>query len=247
MQIETAQLSPSYGRIYRLTNKVNGKMYHGQTTIENINDRWTKYKNLNCKGQPKIYRALKKYGWDNFIAEVIDTTPQNQPQLDELEIFYIAKFDSMNNGYNCDPGGRGGKKSEETKNRLSKNLSGQGNPMFGRKQSDETKRKIALTKIGKKSSEETKLKMSEAHMGKKLSDETKRKISESKSGSKHHNFNKHISNEIRQKMSTSHTGKIMSEETRNKMCKSLRTEEVKNKIRVSLRLTRELKKLEPKT
>ena len=38
MQTDYQKYNSSYGRIYRLTNKVNGKMYHGQTTIENIND-----------------------------------------------------------------------------------------------------------------------------------------------------------------------------------------------------------------
>lgn len=171
----------TYGQIYRLTNTINGKMYHGQTIEEDINDRWYDYKTLNCKGQPKLYNALKKYGWDNFIAEVIDTSPQNQEQLDNMEIFYIAKFDSMNNGYNCTEGGRGGKKSEETKRKLSEAQKGEKNHMFGRHHSEEAKIKMR----NKLSSEETKRKMSEAKKGKRncqfgkpLSEETKRKMSE---------------------------------------------------------------------
>lgn len=166
-----------HGQIYRLTNKVNGKMYHGQTTDEDVNNRWYDYKTLNCKGQPKLYNAIKKYGWDNFLAEVIDTA-NDQSQLDNLEISYIAKFDSMNNGYNCTEGGRGGKKSEETKRKLSEAQKGSKNhqfgktgnlsPCFGVSRSDETKRKLSESHKGKMNHQ----------YGKPLSEETKRKMSE---------------------------------------------------------------------
>ena len=154
MQIEALTNNNSYGKIYRLTNKVNNKMYHGQTTEEDINDRWKKYKNLNCKSQKKLYNALKKYGWDNFLAEVIDTTPQNQEQLDNLEIFYIAKFNSIENGYNCNPGGHGGKRSEETKRKIS-------NSLKGFRHNTESIEKIRIASLNRKHSEETKRKLSE--------------------------------------------------------------------------------------
>ncbi len=201
MQIENV---PSYGRIYRLTNKINGKMYHGQTTEENINIRWDKYRRLECKNQKKLYSALKKYGWDNFLAEVIDTTPQNQSQLDALEISYIAEFDSMNNGYNCDPGGRGGKKSEETKRRLSEINKGNNNPMFGKHHSEETKKLMSDARKGK----------NHYNFGKHRSNDTKTKISKSLSGdksllfglfgNKHPSFGKPRSNETKIKISNSH-------------------------------------------
>lgn len=166
-----------YGKIYRLTNKINGKMYHGQTIEEDVNDRWYDYKTLNCKGQPKLYNALKKYGPDNFLFEVIDVA-NDQFQLDNLEIDYIARFDSMNNGYNCTEGGRGGRKSEETKRKLSEAQRGSKNHQFGKTG------ELSLN-FGKKFSEETKRKLSESHKGKNnhqfgkpLSEETKRKMSE---------------------------------------------------------------------
>ena len=188
MQTETSTITP-YGKIYRLTNKVNGKMYHGQSTEENINDRWKRYKNLNCKCQKKLYPALKKYGWNNFLAEVIDTTPQNQSQLDDLEISYIAKFDSMNNGYNCNKGGSGNKgnnHSELSKTKISNALKGNNNPNFGKHHSEETKRSISSALIGRIMSIETRKKMSDSRKGKNnpnfkksRSEEIKLKISES--------------------------------------------------------------------
>ncbi len=194
MQTENS-LNP-YGRIYRLTDTTNGKMYHGQTTEENIERRWGAYRRLQCKGQIKLYNALKAHGPENFLFEVIDTTPQDQPQLDEMEIKYIAKFDSMNNGYNCDEGG--GKKSEETKRRLSESKSGSKNPQFGKR--------------GDKSH----------NFGKKLSEETKYKISESRKGIKNPNFGKCgklsnrfgkiMSDEVRQRISDSLKGRNVRRE-----------------------------------
>ena len=199
MQTENS-LNP-YGRIYRLTDTTNGKMYHGQTTEEDINKRWNKYKRLQCKRQPKLYNALKAHGPENFLFEVIDTTPQDQTQLDNMEIFYIAKFDSMSNGYNCNPGGFGGKHSDETKRKISEgNIgkhAGYKNHMFGKTHSPETI-----------------LKMSEAHKGEKNemfnkchSEEAKARISDSLKGDNNPNFGKPVSEEIKKKISKAKMGK----------------------------------------
>ena len=206
MQTKTPQLTSSYGLIYRLTNKINNKMYHGQT-VDNIKTRWAKYKSLNCKGQPKLYNALKKYGPNNFIFEVIDISSQNQPQLDNLERLYISKFDSMHNGYNCEPGGRsGGKLSDETKRKLSESHKGisswnkgvhvpqkikqkisntlkyhfihNPHPFQDKHHSEETKRKISNKLKGFRHSTESIEKIRIASLNHKHSEETKRKLSE---------------------------------------------------------------------
>lgn len=232
MQIETPQEIKPYGQIYRLTNKVNGKMYHGQTIKENINDRWIKYKNLNCKGQPKLYNALKKYGWDNFLAETINATPQNQKQLDDLEIFYISEFDSFHNGYNSNEGGHGGKLSEETKRKIS-------NSLKGKPRSKEAIRKFIKTRTGSHHSEETKRKMSNVVKGEKsymfgkhMSDETKKKISNAL-------INIPRPNKVKRKISESSLGKHHSIETKLKMSKTRKgipcSEETKRKISESMK------------
>ena len=132
--------------------------------------------------------------------EVIDTTSQNQEQLDNLEIFYIAKFDSMNNGYNCNPGGFGGKHSDETKRKISEGNKGKHigckNHMFGKSHSPETI-----------------LKMSESHKGEKNemfnkchSEEAKMRISNSLKGDKNPNFGKIMSEDTKQKISKARLG-----------------------------------------
>lgn len=155
-----------YGFIYKITNTVNNKCYIGQT-IQNPYKRFQKYKTLQCITQPKIYRAIKKYGPSNFIYDIIDDTASNQDELNFLEEIYILCFDSREFGYNSKEGGNaGGKSSLETRQKISRATSGKNNPMYGRK------RKGTYTK-------ETLNKMSIAQKGRIVSDITKQKMKES--------------------------------------------------------------------
>jgi len=187
----------TYGKIYRLTNKINGKMYHGQT-IQDLKDRWIKYRSLDCENQPKIYRALLKYGPESFIYECVDIAKE-QSELNKLETFYIRKFDSMHNGYNCNEGGDSpGAICEETKRKISEANKGCKNGMFGKLHSIETKHKMSIAnknnnfRLGKKATEEFKNNLSAARkgilnpmFGRTLSKETRNKISKAKTGSKY--------------------------------------------------------------
>lgn len=51
------------GYIYKITNKINGKNYIGQTTM-NLKDRLTCHKSPSAN--MVISKAIKKYGWNNF-------------------------------------------------------------------------------------------------------------------------------------------------------------------------------------
>ena len=61
--------------IYKLTNKINNKVYIGQSI--NIENRFQQHKN-NCLNEnlkdynTKFYRALRKYGVENFTFEIIE-------------------------------------------------------------------------------------------------------------------------------------------------------------------------------
>ena len=101
--------------IYCLIHKESLKCYIGQSI--NIDFRKKKYKYISCDGQPYIYRALKKYGFNAFDFEIIEECAQED--LNSREIFWIKFYDSLNNGYNCREGGIQGKMSEESKSKMS--------------------------------------------------------------------------------------------------------------------------------
>lgn len=102
------------GWIYKVTCNVNGKVYIGQTT-RSINYRWEQhsrnaYKNNNLEFKNKFHRAIRKYGISKFkIEEIIKVTAKNELELksalDFLEIYYIEKYNSKDNGYNSTYGG----------------------------------------------------------------------------------------------------------------------------------------------
>lgn len=180
----------SYGIIYKITNKINDKCYIGQTT--DIVNRFKKYKRLECQLQEKLYRALIKYGIDNFSFEEFDYA-DDQETLDFLEQTYILCFDSRERGYNIREGGWGGKLAEETKQKL-RDL----------KRSDEFKQKVSQNN-------------GRYWKGKKRPKETGEKISIANSGSNHFNFGKHLSDETKQRISQTKKGTRHTEESREKM------------------------------
>lgn len=101
------------GYIYKITNKINGKIYIGQTIVT-ISRRWSQHKTNANKENPDmaISRAIKKYGHENFIIEELlvsecCTLDELKESLNKLEIFFIDNFNSLvdKNGYNIDKGG----------------------------------------------------------------------------------------------------------------------------------------------
>lgn len=94
--------------IYKFTNKINGKAYIGQSTdiLQRVKDHehraLTNYPS-NREYNKSLYRAIRKYGIDNFEFEVLETCEQSE--LNEKEKYYIALYDSYKNGYNETLGG----------------------------------------------------------------------------------------------------------------------------------------------
>lgn len=92
--------------IYKITNKINGHSYIGQSI--NINERWRHHRNYSVKNsQYPLYLAFAKYGLNNFDFEVIEECLDNE--LDDKEIYYIQLYDTYYNGYNQTLGGSGNK------------------------------------------------------------------------------------------------------------------------------------------
>lgn len=234
----------AYGEIYCITNNVNGKVYIGQTT--NYIKRVRAYKRLRCKGQTKLYNALKKYGFENFSFEVIDRA-MTKDVLDFLEAFYIETIDSRNDdiGYNLKMGGSYGKHSEESKKKMSETqkviMSSEGKRKHlseknkGHVVTGEARKNMSKAGKGRIFSDDHKAKISEASKGKVISEEAKKKMRIAWIARRARG----VSQETREKISKANIGRVMSIDNKRKLIEantgSKKTEETKGKISNSLK------------
>jgi len=142
--------------IYKITNTINGKVYIGFDS--NWPNRQKSHKYASNKRNQKIYYAFRKYGWNNFIWEVIYQSKDDNHCLNIMESYFIEEYDSFKNGYNLTLGGEG---------------------TLGRPTTKITKNKISKALKNKPKSKEHLQKMSETRKGKTPSPEALRKRSES--------------------------------------------------------------------
>lgn len=93
------------GYIYKITNIVNKKVYIGQTK-QSVEQRFIQHKSHARTGNShhKLARALRKYGDENFIIEIIEECDFSI--LDDRERYWINFFNSVNEGYNTLLGGQ---------------------------------------------------------------------------------------------------------------------------------------------
>lgn len=139
--------------VYSHKNKINGKIYVGQTS-QPLDKRWQN--GFGYKRSPKFFEAIKKYGWDNFEHTIL----KSHLTLDEAnywEAYYINYYNTVNNGYNLTYGGNNAPVSEETKQKLRESH-------LGYKPTELSKQKCSLNNKGKHfrlHTEEEKQKMSE--------------------------------------------------------------------------------------
>ena len=93
--------------IYLITNKINNKKYVGKTTTT-IEKRWLEHiadsKKEKCEIRP-LYRALRKYGIDNFFIKEIEKC--DIKNLSKREQYWIQYYNTYENGYNATLGGDG--------------------------------------------------------------------------------------------------------------------------------------------
>ena len=91
--------------IYKVTNKINQKVYIGFSKDWKVRKR--RHKSIYKTHQSKFYTALKTYGWDNFEWEEIYTSTDKDHCYLTMEQYFINQYDSINNGYNIIQGGTG--------------------------------------------------------------------------------------------------------------------------------------------
>ena len=88
--------------IYKITNKINGKAYIGQSV--HIEERWKQHQNHYSNSL--IYQAIQKYKVENFIFEVLEECNNDPNILNCREEYWINYFNTViPNGYNRTPGG----------------------------------------------------------------------------------------------------------------------------------------------
>lgn len=99
MDNQTLSVRPrnGYGFIYCYTSP-SGKKYIGQTRTT-LKER-AKMNAKGYKGCKAFYKAIEKYGWENFLVEILEEVPLDV--LNETEIQYILYYDTVNKekGYN---------------------------------------------------------------------------------------------------------------------------------------------------
>ncbi len=101
--------------IYMHKNKINNKVYIGQTC--NIKVRWHP---ISYKSSSYFYNAIEKYGWDNFEHIVlIDNLSLEEANQKEKYFIKIYESTNRNKGYNLKTGGNNGYQlSKETKQKI---------------------------------------------------------------------------------------------------------------------------------
>lgn len=159
----------------------SNKIYIGMTGTK-PEKRWRK-DGSGYKTQQYFWRAIQKYGWDNFKHEVVASN-LTKVDAEKIEIDLIAYYKSnqCEFGYNVENGGNAtGKISVETRKKISIANKGKVSPNKGKIMSNEQKKKISEAKTGKPTgprSEDIKKKISIANIGKVISSDTRQKISD---------------------------------------------------------------------
>lgn len=177
-------IEKNHNYFYKITNLVNGKYYYGIRSCDELPD--SRY----MGGGTAIIKAIKKYGRENFLKEIIIDYPTRKEASDHEARVVTIELIQLEECYNCRTGG---------------------DNEYVHIVTDETRAKLSKAGKGSKRSQETKQRMSLASKGKVLSEEHKINIKLSK---------QFISDGTREKMRESHIGKVQSDELVKKRIES---------------------------
>ena len=163
-------------KIYKYINKINNKVYIGQT-CRSLRER-AGCNGINYKDCIRFYRAILKYGWDSFYCEILKDG-LSQEEANYWECYYISFYESRNQdkGYNIMVGGDNKIMPKEFCDKISllakeRYKDPTKNPMYGKHHSSDSLKLMSEIKKGKNN----------PMYGKHLSDESKAKISNSNKG-----------------------------------------------------------------
>jgi group I intron endonuclease len=141
--------------VYKITNKLDGKSYIGQT-INSLEERFRTHCAKSSRGKcPKLWNAIQSYGSTNFTIELLWSKPACLvEELDAKEREFIKMYDTLSpKGYNLMDGGHGARHNAESRQKIS-----QAKKKLWAEKGDEIRHKIAIRGV----TEETRRKMSES-------------------------------------------------------------------------------------
>ena len=133
-------------KIYKITNKVNGKVYIGQTR-QTLKQRWSQH---CCQDAcPFLHNAIVKYGRDQFTVEQIDSA-NTQEEANAKEKYWIEQYGSANEekGYNLALGGAFGNFNDATRQKMSESHKGEKNGFYGKHHSVTARERMSKAKKG---------------------------------------------------------------------------------------------------
>ena len=87
--------------IYKITNILNEKIYIGKSKKPKV--RWRQHKSHSKVKNTKLYYAMRKYGVENFVFEIIEECFEHK--VNEREMYYVSLLKPY---YNMTNGGDGG-------------------------------------------------------------------------------------------------------------------------------------------
>lgn len=167
--------------IYKATNKINGKVYIGQT-IQTLKARKSKHKSCvkNKKFTWHFYNSIRRYGWDNFKWQIIDTA-KTINELNKKEEYWIKQYKATNEryGYNKFKGGNNMKMPQSVKNKISK-------ANKGRVFTEEWIKNMSESRKGRVHSIGWRLEMSLRMQGRVFTEEHKKRMADAERGEKNH-------------------------------------------------------------
>lgn len=202
--------------VYEIRNLIDNKVYVGQSV--NLKRRWRDHRKAldsSRHGNCYLQHAWVKHGSQAFAFNILEECAEEE--LNEREAFHIESFNSLsrNSGYNLEV------------------LVG------GRKQiSEETRAKMAASKIGRPMHPATLAAFPGCHKGRTRSEEFKENLRRLNTG-------KNASEETRQRLSESHKGHFPTEETRSKLSEAGKGRAVSEETRAKISLANKGRKRTP--
>lgn len=149
--------------IYKITHKVSGMAYVGQTT-RTMARRFSAHWKERRSNRP-ISLALQKYGKEAFTVEILGTY-STMEELNAAEIDFIKLYNTQTpNGYNVLAGGKNAKHTDVTKKKLSAMAMGRPSRFKGKTHTPETKALLSKARIGKPMKDDTKAKIAASISG----------------------------------------------------------------------------------